>query len=406
MFRTKKRRLPEDAQVPDHVSAKKSSMLPIPISNRKEASLEAKNTQKDNQKIPLEKREQTTQRPNSSSIENLFDTTTVPLCNNGKFTKKATLPDSLVSYGNKYAWERVCTRLLTSKSPLLLFGPSGCGKTKGIHECCKHKLGMRPYEINGSCDLQVDDMILKLDLASNSKTLLGPRLIVFDDIEMFEQERIAAIHRFIQKRTRKSSPIVIICNDPYSIGLRPFREYERIKLQVPNEASCKALATNVCRGRCSQTVINRVASECLGNFHQICILINSFSVCTLSSLDDHVNLFETSKKLLKKEMNMSIERDAAAWGRCGSQRALISIMFENYTSFVTTDNMEECANVSEMLSLVVSTHETTFTDPTRRGSIDFQVSDFCTTYLGLNIQQHSQLTKQSSCNLKLSQLHC
>ena len=60
---------------------------------------------------------------------------------------------------------------------------------------------MIPYEINGACDLAIDDMILKIDLVTNSKTLMGQRLLVFDDIEMFETERIAAIHKFIQKRT-------------------------------------------------------------------------------------------------------------------------------------------------------------------------------------------------------------
>lgn len=340
-----------------------------------------------------------------SNIDDVFDNSSIPrgvaVC---KYTRGVSLPQTLCQYGNQSAWKRVCLHLVSSNTPLVVFGPTGCGKTKGLDECCKHRLGMRPYEINGACDMSISDMALLLKVVSGSKTLLGPRLVVFDDIEMLESERMAAIVLFLKERTKSSHPVVILCNDPYAQSLRPFRAYEKIRLYTPEHAACLSLAANLTRGfvqRPSQTKLHAVARLCVGNFHQLRILLNPEMI---SSMDRHVDLFETSKRLMTGEI------DVETWSRCGDSRALVSILFEN-TPGVMEDSMhgmEVCANASEDLSFTARMHDASFQDATRAGSYDTQNNALLLAFIGTAVQHRTRdmcRKQQRLPTMRLARLH-
>lgn len=242
------------------------------------------------------------------------------------------LPPFLLAGGNRRAWETFASTLRQQRNAvILLHGPTGCGKTRGVIECARCTLGMSIYELNASGVRGTEEFTRDIEQVAGTRTLLGSRLILLDDLEGFDEVYIACVIKIIKKRTTADGPMVITCNNPFHralVGLRPL-DIVRMRMYAPSPKQM-ALAWKTIRKDVSPLILERHVQNSLGNFHQLGLLIRSF--CD-SRPDTHVDTFETTQKRIAGTTTVD------DWKRAGESHILTAILHENYCNLA-----EHCNN--------------------------------------------------------------
>jgi flagellar biosynthesis GTPase FlhF len=102
------------------------------------------------------------------------------------------LPFFLKHGGNAKSWETIAQQVHKSRV-ILLYGPTGVGKTKGVYDIALHMLGLSVFEMNASMAVSTVELRQKLLHVMRSKTLLGARLVLVDDLEAFDESYISVV---------------------------------------------------------------------------------------------------------------------------------------------------------------------------------------------------------------------
>lgn len=246
----------------------------------------------------------------------------------------STLPRFLALGGNQKNWELFARTVRGQRNALIMVhGPTGCGKTRGVHECAARALGMSVYELNAS-DVQSTEAFARgIAQVTATRTLLGPRLVLVDDIEGFDSTYIDVLVRILKRRTVDCGPVVLTCINPYDralVALRPLTGITRIRMFSPS-LGATIEAWKCVRSDLTPSVLKMHAEAAMGNFHQMRLRVRTF--CN-SQPDQHVGLFETTQSLLTRGATVD------AWTRSGEPHVLTSILHENCASIAMRGDMD------------------------------------------------------------------
>ena len=211
---------------------------------------------------------------------------------------------------------------------ILVYGPIGCGKTYGVSTLSAQMLGLDVFEINPSYDDTLTKMKETIFHVVKSKTLLGPRLLLIDDIDGFDPMYItafASILKELKKEKKNVAPIIITCTDPYALCIAAFRDLPRFRMFSPSEdAMVSCVRTNM-----AISTVRHHVTECEGNFHQLFLRLKLFHN---EKPDKHVSLFESTHDLLLGTIRIE------DWVRSASSNVLTELLFQNYLNFSNNDD--------------------------------------------------------------------
>lgn len=233
------------------------------------------------------------------------------------------LPPFLQAGGNRRAWDEFASTLRKNHNiVIMLYGPTGCGKTRGAIECARCTLGMSIFELNAGIVQNTQEFARDIQQVASTRTLLGSRLILLDDLEGFDEVYIARAIKIIRERKATDGPMVITCINPFHralVGLRSLN-IVRIRMYAPSTKQM-ANAWKTVRKDIPPLILDKHVVKSLGNFHQLALLIRSF--CD-SRPDTHVDMFETTQKRLAGATTVD------NWKRAGEPQILTAILHENY----------------------------------------------------------------------------
>lgn len=276
----------------------------------------------------------------------LMDVDLAPTSNVRFARSSSSLPPFLKAAGNLKAWEQLACAV-KKRGVILLHGPTGCGKTRGVHDIAMRSLGMIVYEVNASSVRHPDEMEQKVRQVLRTKTLLGGRIVLIDDLEGFDEVYIDAVVKIVRDKDSVDGPMVITCVNPYDralVALRPLPLTRVRMFSPPVDAMANAFATT---GTTTPMImLRRIAEHSMGNFHQLYIRLRSH--CS-SRPDEHVGLFETTHALLQRRV------DVDAWMRSAEPQILSAIAFENYPTLAMTarsgnDEVTNAASAADVFS--------------------------------------------------------
>lgn len=250
-----------------------------------------------------------------------MDVDLAPASNVRAARSSSSLPPFLKLAGNAKAWEQLACAV-KKRAVVMLHGPSGCGKTRGVHEIAMNSIGMSVYEVNAASVRHPDEMEQKVRQVLRTKTLLGGRIVLIDDLEGFDNVYISAIAKIVRDKDGVDGAMIITCVNPYDRALVAFRtlSLHRVRMFSPS-IDAMAIAFSTTGTITPTSALKRVAEHSMGNFHQLSIRLRS--QCN-SKPDEHVGLFETTHTLLQGKA------DVATWMRSAESQILSAIVFENY----------------------------------------------------------------------------
>ena len=156
---------------------------------------------------------------------------------------------------------------------------------------------------------------------TQTKTLLGPRIILIDDLEGFDETYITATVKLIKNHaTGEDSSIVITTSDMYDrrlVALRNISTLERLRMFAPSSKHATAAVRSI--SNASTALIETLARQTFGNYHQLLLRLRMHIA---SEPDAHVNIFKTTESLLKKEVTVEL------WMRSAEASTLVSLLHE------------------------------------------------------------------------------
>ena len=257
--------------------------------------------------------------------EGLLDTRLAPVPKHRPLRRAATLSKFLQVGGNHKGWGAFVKAVRAAPHrAILLSGPTGCGKTRGIVDAANNCLGMTVSELNATSVHGTEEFRRKVLGVTCSRTLLGPRILLVDDIEGFDESYISTLAKILKDRREGAGPMVLTCRNPFDRALLCFRSLElnQIRLYTPSTTQlCEA--ARVVRQDMAESVILHHADGADGNFHQLFLRLRTF---INSAPDAHVGLFETTEQLLTGRASVE------DWLRSAEPHVLTSILYENYPS--------------------------------------------------------------------------
>lgn len=162
--------------------------------------------------------------------------------------------------GNGKAWTAVLkhvTEESTRHSPLVVWGPTGCGKSMGVRSLLRDGLGFTLLELDGTDGETVEQLVLWVKRARQTKTMAGPTAVLLDDFESFTPTARAALGKLVKeeaamddenapkkggKRTKRGetplarlAPLVITCTQLREPSMRGLVGLRDVRLFPPNE---------------------------------------------------------------------------------------------------------------------------------------------------------------------------
>ena len=265
---------------------------------------------------------------------------------------------------------------MSPHEPILVTGPSGCGKTFGVHTCATRVLGMTVYEVTPVNVEGVDRMETQIGSVRRSRTLLGPRMCIIEDIEGFDVTYIRKIVNIVRSNAKNLGPLVIICTDPFEFAFKELREVCKVHIRIRRPTTEQSIIMcKLALPKQPNSFIERHASHASGNMHQLFIRLNTF---INSSPDAVVSRFETSRELICGRA------DVETWIRNAEPWQLVSIMFNNY---LLLHDLQQHSNSLEKLELLAAYGDVV--SVTEGMPVDYTLHS-----IGLVTQQHLRLKKK------------
>ncbi len=287
---------------------------------------------------------------------------------------RGVLSDALKYSGNSKVWNDVMQHIEVKQcQPCLVWGPTGVGKTFGIKDIA-NVCGLRVYEIEPSILDSTENLRKWLHHITQSKTLLGPRMILVDVLEGFDVSFLIVFEKFVKKHPHLSIPLVFVVDDAYNIALKNLMSLLSVKFRLfkMNPQRCFAFAkqtfARIPPNDVNPVVVNSwdsmvkdACERCNGNLRNLrCRLSSStinFNFCFkfggpiphnissnmyFESMDDSLSLFETTNRFLLGQV------DCNTWVQCAEKTTLLHLIADNYMRFLS--DIDAAWEVSEQLS--------------------------------------------------------
>jgi len=259
----------------------------------------------------------------------------------------------LVKGGNYRVWQSLSKLIATEKcATIMLHGSHGCGKTRGVRDLALEHLGMTVYELNSSNVEGVERFARDVRHVTRTKTLLGPRLLLIDDLDGFDDTYIAKMVELLKSRVDGDGPMVITCHNPFDRSLVKLRTLtmHRIRMYDPRPADMTAAVKAITNH--SHTLVYKYATECRHNYHQLFIRLK---IHAQSTMDIPVGFLDTTQALLRREV------DTSTWMRAGESRMLITLLQENAPAIAgrgnEEDELERCCRFLDTVSATMAVPE-------------------------------------------------
>jgi len=225
----------------------------------------------------------------------------------------------------------------------MVCGPTGTGKTYGVQRCVA-QTNRKVEEINPSNIKSTEQLRSILQLARKNKTLLGPRCVVVEDLEGFDECYLSIIHSVLDTSAKRDAPMVLVCTDPWALGLKRFRSVRQLQLKEMYSGELCACARSSFARNVPQKTLLYHAERSDGNLRQLQVRLSS---CLGSSRVDHdLNLFRATRQFLESRI------DAEHWMRADEPFPLLKILYENYVEMV--DDLNNLAMCSDTMSLAAA----------------------------------------------------
>ena len=260
--------------------------------------------------------------------------------------RSGPIPPFLVHGGNYRVWQSVSKLITTEKcATILLHGSHGCGKTRGVHELALRHLGMTVYELNSSNVLGVERFARDVRHVTRTKTLLGPRLLLIDDLEGFDETYIMKMVDLLKTRVDGDGPLIITCHNPFDRSLVKLRTLtmHRVRMYDPLPEAMAAAVKTITNH--PHTLVCKYASECRHNYHQLFIRLK---IHARSTTDTPVGFLETTQALIRREV------DTTTWMRASESHMLIQLLQENAPAIAgrgnEEDELERCCRFFDTVS--------------------------------------------------------
>lgn len=260
--------------------------------------------------------------------------------------RSGPIPPFLVNGGNHRVWQSVSKVITTEKcATILLHGPHGCGKTRGVHDLALRHLGMTVYELNSSNVEGVERFARDARHVTRTKTLLGPRLLLIDDLEGFDETYIVKMVELLKTRADGDGPLIITCHNPFHRSLVKLRALtmHKIRMYDPRPEDMTAAVKTITNH--PHTLVYKYASECRHNYHQLFIRLK---IHAQSTTDIPVGFLETTQALIRREV------DTTTWMRASETRMLIQLLQENAPTIAgrgnEEDELERCCRFFDTVS--------------------------------------------------------
>ena len=230
--------------------------------------------------------------------------------------------------GNRQQWDKFM-KSLRQETTLLLWGPTGCGKSEGVRWCVA-RFEFKAFELDPSVVSSTEELKLWLTNVSRSRTLLGKRVIVIDDLEGLDESFLRIIYQFSKQLTLADTRLVLICTDKYNpLSLKRFRDLPDIRLWRPSEATLISLATRV-YSHVPCCVAKICASHAEGDLRYFTRQLTS--AIRSGHVDQQFNVFDSTAALLQGRVSGEM------WGASEDARFLQRLLYVNYLDF--SDNMD------------------------------------------------------------------
>jgi hypothetical protein len=254
----------------------------------------------------------------------------------------------LAAAGNAAAWAEMATALREcSGATILLSGLSGSGKTAGVHDLAMNTLGMSVYEVNAGTVSCSETFGSDLRHVTRSKTLLGPRLLLVDDVDGFEDGvYLRTIAKFLAERRSGDGPLVMTCTNRYDPKLSDIVRHASLRclcLRPPNESDMTAVGRILFPCTVPSVVSTHARASCVsGLLHQLVVRLRT---ADKSRPDEHVNIFRTTEQLLRRKCVVH------TWTRCGDPNILTVLLHENCPELCSTlpDAGDDCSGMADFL---------------------------------------------------------
>jgi hypothetical protein len=288
----------------------------------------------------LTNQQQATHEKPISSL--LFET---PLSKNAQEPTKrrvGVLPQHYEQNYNCKMWRDFLDHLNRKKhQPILVWGPTGCGKTYAVKECIK-ACGMRLFEIEPSLLDSTEKLQKWCNNILSSKTLLGPRAIVIDVIEGFDESFIRIFESILKKQLSFSIPLVFIADTLYNLQLKSIFGLIPVKFRIlpQNDYRCAQFAKATFAKHKSIDLINKKSKGCNGNLRKLKYKLNGIFY---SDMDESLSLFTSTQDMLMKKL--SVEK----WTKSAEKTSLCHLIYENYPN--TIKDIEHFCQMSDTLTL-------------------------------------------------------
>lgn len=272
-----------------------------------------------------------------ASARRADDETLLNLRNSSESSKKRKAIVSMKTLGHEQPWTDIMKRVSNADGPVLLYGPTGCGKTHLVRTC-SYVMDLKLFEVGPAEVDSSSELTSWLSHVCNAKTLLGPRMVLVDDIEGLEPQVLRTLHANLKKHTK--SPIIMTCTDPYIKELRSFRDVERIRMRAPTVHSCIAWANGQSL-KADGGGLRTAAEKSRGDLRQLSMRLSG-NRCLAGMLDRKCNMFDAMRSLMRKETSLE------EW--TSSDLADSGPEFLHYNVYSISKTVEKACQVLENLS--------------------------------------------------------
>jgi hypothetical protein len=311
----------------------------------------------------------------SSKVSRLLETP--PQSNNivqPTYRVRGVLSHALKYSGNGPIWTDVMNAIDCKLcKPFLVWGPTGVGKTFGVKDIAD-SCGLRVYEIEPSILSSTENLKKWLNHITQSKTLLGPRLILVDVLEGFDVSFLSIFEKFVKKNPQMTVPVVFIADDAFDMSLK------NLFAQLPTKFRLFKMNSQRCYAFAKQTfarvppndlsiglmaswdeIVKKACEECDGNLRNLKCRLTSATIqlnhyikyggaiptCVSNNIyfedmDESLSLFETTNRFLTGYVEVN------TWTQCADKATLLHLVGDNYLRFLS--DMDNVCKVSEELS--------------------------------------------------------
>ena len=260
----------------------------------------------------------------------LLDHDHPPAAQRRRTWRSAELPAFLRLGGYGRAWGEAAKAVAAGRA-VVIHGPHGCGKTAGVHELTTKHLGLTVYEINAGSTEGIEAFGRDVRHVTRTKTLLGPRIVLVDDLEGFDDEYVRLTATLLREhQSERDTALVVTCANLHDRRLAPLSAVREsvtiVRMYTPSLRSTVAAVRLV--SNATSIAIESACKHANGNLHQLFLRLR---LHLNSQPDLHADLFKATDGLLTGRADVHL------WGRAARPDTLVALLHENAPTIVDGD---------------------------------------------------------------------